>query len=78
MLADNYNPVRQLGNGNTTSFSFGFDMISADYVEVYQEVGGVQSLVEPAEYTVNLSGSVGGTIVFNTAPAARDICCDCP
>lgn len=70
MLADNYNPVRQLGNGNTTSFSFGFDMISADYVEVYQEVGGVQSLVEPAEYTVNLSGSVGGTIVFNTAPAA--------
>lgn len=70
MLADNYNPVRQLGNGNTTSFSFGFDMISADYVEVYQEVGVVQSLVEPAEYTVNLSGSVGGTIVFNTAPAA--------
>lgn len=70
MLADNYNPVRQLGNGNTTSFSFDFDMISADYVEVYQEVGGVQSLVEPAEYTVNLSGSVGGTIVFNTAPAA--------
>lgn len=43
MLADNYIPVRQLGNGNTTGFSFDFDMMSEAYVRVYRETDGVQS-----------------------------------
>lgn len=70
MLADNYIPVRQLGNGNTTGFSFDFDMMSEAYVRVYRETDGVQELVPADEYTAELDGSAGGMIVFDTAPAA--------
>lgn len=70
MLADNYIPVRQLGNGNTTGFSFDFDMMSEAYVRVYRETDGVQELVPADEYTAELDGSAGGVIVFDTAPAS--------
>lgn len=64
MLADNYIPVRQLGNGNTTGFSFDFDMMSEAYVRVYRETDGVQELVPADEYTAELDGSAGGVIVL--------------
>lgn len=68
-LANNYNPIRQLANGVTTSFSFNYDMISSEYAAVYQEIDGVQTLINPELYTVEFD-DVGGNVVFKTAPAA--------
>ena len=68
-LANNYNPTRQLANGVTTSFTFTYDMINSEYAAVYQEVDGVQTLVDPGLYTVEFDVN-GGNVVFKTAPAA--------
>ena len=68
-LANNYNPTKQLANGVTTSFTFNYDMINEDYAAVYQEVDGVQTLVDPDLYTVEFNNN-GGNIIFKTAPAA--------
>lgn len=68
-LANNYNPTRQLANGVTTSFSFNYDMINSDYAAIYQEVDGVQTLVDSELYTIEFDDN-GGNVVFKTAPAA--------
>lgn len=68
-LANNYNPTKQLANGVTTSFTFNYDMINEDYAAVYQEVDGVQTLVDPDLYTVEFNNN-GGNVIFKTAPAA--------
>lgn len=68
-LANNYNPTRQLANGVTTSFSFNYDMINSDYAAIYQEVDGVQTLVDSELYTIEFDDN-GGNVVFKTAPVA--------
>ena len=68
-LANNYNPTRQLANGISTSFSFTYDMINSDYATVYQEIDGVQTIVDSSLYTVEFDTN-GGNVIFKTAPAA--------
>ena len=68
-LANNYNPTRQLANGVTTSFSFTYDMINSDYATVYQEIDGVQTIVDSGLYTVEFDTN-GGNVIFKTPPAA--------
>ena len=68
-LANNYNPTKQLANGVTTSFTFNYDMINKDYAAVYQEVDGVQTIVDSDLYTVEFNNN-GGNVIFKTAPAA--------
>lgn len=68
-LANNYNPTKQLANGVTTSFTFNYDMINEDYAAVYQEVDGVQTIVDSDLYTVEFNNN-GGNVIFKTAPAA--------
>lgn len=50
MIPDNYKPIRQVGNGKTTSFSFDFPMLSENFIKVYREKDGIQELVDPSEY----------------------------
>ena len=68
-VANNYQPIRQLGNGVTTDFSFNFRVLEDEQIVVYElPEGGEQQVVDSNEYTVNLTNS-GGNVVFNTAPA---------
>ena len=67
-VANNYNPIKQEGNGSTTSFSFDFPVITDKEIEVYQNIDGVESLVDSNNYTITLNTN-GGTVNFNTAPA---------
>jgi hypothetical protein len=67
-VANNYKPIKQVGNGNTTSFSFDFPVITESEVEVYQNIDGVESLVDNNSYTITLNSN-GGVIDFATAPA---------
>lgn len=62
-------PIRQEANGNTKSFTFDFRVLDDDYLVVYQEINGKQTVVDSSDYTVNAQ-EVGGTVDFNTAPAA--------
>lgn len=67
-VANNYVPARYVGNGSTVSFAVDWRLESADDFVVYQSVDGVQTVVNPSEYTtVNTSTQHG--VVFNTAPA---------
>jgi hypothetical protein len=67
-VANNYVPARYVGNGSTVSFAVDWRLESADDFVVYQSVDGVQTVVDPSEYTtVNTSTQHG--VVFNTAPA---------
>lgn len=68
-IANNYVPIRQEANGNTKSFTFDFRVLDDDYLVVYQEINGKQTVVDSSDYTVNAQ-EVGGTVDFNTAPAA--------
>lgn len=68
-IANNYVPIRQEANGNTKSFTFDFRVLDDDYLVVYQEINGKQTVVDSSDYTVNVQ-EVGGTVDFNTAPAA--------
>lgn len=68
-IANNYVPIRQEANGNTKSFTFDFRILDDDYLVVYQEINGKQTVVDSSDYTVNAQ-EVGGTVDFNTAPAA--------
>jgi hypothetical protein len=67
-VANNYKPIKQVGNGNTTSFSFDFPVITESEVEVYQNIDGVESLVDNNSYTITLNSN-GGVVNFKTAPA---------
>lgn len=68
-LASNYDPIKQATNGQTTSFTFDFDLIDESYLEVYLETDGEQTLVDDSDYTVSFETS-GGNVNFKTAPAA--------
>lgn len=68
-IANNYVPIRQEANGNTKSFTFDFRILDDDYLVVYQEIGGKQTVVDSSDYTVNAQ-EVGGTVDFNMAPVA--------
>ncbi len=68
-LASNYDPTKQATNGQTTSFTFDFDLIDESYLEVYLETDGEQTLVDDSDYTVSFETS-GGNVNFKTAPVA--------
>lgn len=74
-IADNYAPLRQIGNGATTQFSSNWYMIAAAYAIVLLEdaVTGVQTSVPPGpgagQYQLAFSAS-GFTVTYGTAPTA--------
>ena len=72
MIPDNYKPIRQVGNGNTVEFSFDFPLISENFVEVFREKDGVQSVVDSNEYSVQFDDQ-RGSVTFYEAPAEGDI-----
>lgn len=72
MIPDNYKPIRQVGNGNTVEFSFDFPLISENFVEVFREKDGVQSVVDSNEYSVQFD-DFGGSVTFNEAPSNEEI-----
>ena len=61
----NYNPIRQQGNGVTTQFSYDFYALSDQYLVVYIEEDGVQTVT--TDYTATVS-ETGGIVTFNVAP----------
>lgn len=68
-IANNYQPTKQLTNGTTTTFSFAFYALNENYIKVALETDGVQSVVDPSNYTVSFDEN-DGSVTFNTAPAA--------
>lgn len=68
-IANNYQPTKQLTNGTTTTFSFAFYALNENYIKVAIETDGVQSVVDPSNYTVEFDEN-DGAVTFNTAPAA--------
>jgi len=73
-VADNYEPVKLLGNGTTVDFSFGWALIAQTNIRVYLESvsTGVQTLKTlGSDYTVVFNDTTpGGTVTFTTAPTA--------
>ena len=61
----NYNPIRQQGNGVTKDFSYDFYALSDQYLVVYIEEDGVQTVT--TDYTATVS-ETGGIVTFNVAP----------
>lgn len=72
MIPDNYKPIRQVGNGNTVDFSFDFPLISENFIEVFREKDGVQSVVGENEYSVQFDDQ-GGSVTFVEAPSDGEI-----
>lgn len=72
MISDNYKPVKLLGNGNSVNFSFDFPLISENFLQIFREKNGVQSLVGSGEYTVDFNDE-GGVVTFNNAPEEGEI-----
>ena len=73
-MADNYLPVKQLGNGTTVEFSFSWRAIAKTFVKVYLEsvATGEQVLqVEGSDYTLTLTDS-GGVVEFDSAPTSEN------
>lgn len=76
-IADNYAPLRQLGNGVTVNFSASWDMISAVYAQVFLEdaTTGIQTLVTQGaganQYMIAINSS-GFIVTFNTAPTSTN------
>lgn len=74
-IANNYVPIRSLGNGVTTMFSASWSMISSTYAAVFLENAstGVQTPVTQgpgaAQYQIAITSS-GFTVTFGTAPTA--------
>lgn len=75
-IADNYTPIRQIGDGVTTQFSASWSMIAAAYATVFLEdaTTGVQTAVTQGaganQYTISITSS-GFTVTFNTAPTSQ-------
>lgn len=61
----NYNPIRQQGNGVIKDFSYDFYALSDQYLVVYIEEDGVQTVT--TDYTATVS-ETGGIVTFNVAP----------
>lgn len=83
-VANNYDPIKQMGNGITKSFSYSFDVASINDIVVYQNINGVQSVIPSSEYEVEveeiedednppLNPTPTGNVIFNEAPAAGTI-----
>lgn len=83
-VANNYEPIKQEGNGVTTSFSYSFDIASTDDIVVYQRIDDVQSIVPKTDYEVEVqevedednppeTPTPTGNVVFYTAPAQGTI-----
>lgn len=83
-VANNYEPIKQEGNGVTTSFSYSFDIASTDDIVVYQRINDVQSIVPKTDYEVEVQEvedednppeipTPTGNVVFYTAPAQGTI-----
>lgn len=74
-LANNYAPIRQLGNGATTQFSAAWQMISATYAIVQLEDATTHALTSVAQgvganqYQIALTSS-GWTVTMGTAPTS--------
>lgn len=73
-VADNYTPVKTLGNGTTVNFSFGFALIASGNERVYLEsvATGVQTLQTiGTNYTIVFNDKTpGGTVTFITPPTS--------
>lgn len=76
-ISNNYVPLKQLGNGVTTEFSDNWQILSADYIQVFLEdvTTGVQTPVDQGgaadEYTVSFDDS-GFIVTFGTAPTSSN------
>ena len=68
-LNTTYSPTVADGNGVTTSFSYSFNPISANYLKVSLEVGGVW--VEQVSGWTATTSENGGVVTFSTAPSSR-------
>lgn len=74
-VANNYAPLRQLGNGSTTVFSGSWSMIAAAYAVVQLEsvTTGVRTPVTQGpgsnQYQITITSS-GFTVTFGTAPSS--------
>ena len=69
-IADNYEPIKQETNGVTTQFSFDFYALNDDYIKVFLEVDGEQSVIDPTEYEVTFSPN-GGLVTFYDPPSGN-------
>lgn len=75
--ADNYVPLKELGNGSTVEFTDNWLVLSSSYLRVYLEdvTTGVQTLVNEGgaadEYTLVFDDE-GFTVTFNTAPTSAN------
>lgn len=57
------------GNGVTTSFAYGFKIVSSDHIQVIVTENGTDQVALSSTYTVTGVGNdAGGTVVFGTAP----------
>lgn len=73
MIADNYVPVKTLGNGTTVNFSFSFAILASGNERVYLEDKdtGVQTLQTlGSDYTLAFDDD-GGIITFLTPPTSQ-------
>lgn len=70
-ISNNYAPDKSLGNGVTVTFTGLWSPISADYFKVHLEAvaTGVQTLVDPSDYTFSFTAS-GYSVTLDTAPSA--------
>lgn len=67
------NKVRQEGDGTSTGFPFTFKVFSDEDIRVISiaDADGAETVVDSADYSVSLNtDGEGGTVTFNTAPAA--------
>jgi hypothetical protein len=71
-VANNYGLVRYVANGSTTAFAVDWRLESADDFVVYKSVDGVQTVVDPSEYTA-VNTDTEHKVVFNTAPASGTV-----
>ena len=71
-VANNYGLVRYVANGSTTAFAVDWRLESADDFVVYKSVDGVQTVVDPSEYTP-VNTDTEHKVVFNTAPASGTV-----
>lgn len=71
-VADNYTPVRQLGNGSTVDYSRNWQIIAPPFLKVELHAvadGAITPQTLGSDYTLVYS-SAGFTVTFNTAPTS--------
>lgn len=86
-VANNYEPVKYNGNGVTTEFTVDWRLESGNDFVVYQNIGGVESVVDPDDYTAFIKGEyytdpdnpgnliqrAYSGVIFDTAPAVGTV-----